>query len=225
MLNNFVSEGKILLQEEKSSDNFYHLTPGPALALSEELLQNLMKYGCASIDAQLEVKEERDTQKNSDDISDGDEDNVEECEECKEDNKTIGKAPLKVAVPRIKELVKMAKSLKEQEETKEQRQSKRHIKLRRSGRRKGRKPRSIKQGHVGAYKEVESKSETIEEKRAKWREVYYKKKALGTLKYQKFLSPNLPPDRKCSECGIVLRTYRSLVQHKNVAHDIPFSVS
>ena len=219
----------MLLQEDKSSENideFYHLTPGPALALSEELLQNLMKYGCASIDTQLEVKREEDKRESSDNISEGADENMEEeAEGRKADSKTILKAPLKVAVPRIKELVKMAKDMRAQEQTKEQQQSKRHMKLRRSGRRKGRRPRSIKQGHVGAYKAVESKSETVEEKRAKWREVYYKKKALGTLKYQQFLSPKLPPDRKCSECGIVLRTYRSLVQHKNIAHDIPFSVS
>ena len=220
-----------MILEEDSNENsgdFYDLTPGPAVALSQELFSSLVKYGSASLSSETQVKQETEKDEKYPTVSEDHEDNVEEVDDggSSEGNKeTVGKAPLKLTVPKIKELVKMAKDLKKQERSKVEQQSKSQMKLRKSARRKGRKPRSIKQGHVGAYKDVDSKHETIEEKRAKWREGYYKKKALGTLKYQKFLSPRLPPDRKCTECGMVLRTYRSLVQHRNSAHNISYSVS
>ena len=216
--------------EEDSNENsgdFYDLTPGPTVSLSEELFSSLVKYGSASLSSETHVKQETEKEEKYPTLSDGDEDNVGEVDDggSSEENKTVGKAPVKLTVPKIKELVKMAKDLKKKERSKVEQQSKSQTKLRKSGRRKGRKPRSIKHGQVGAYKNVDSKHETLEEKRAKWREGYYKKKALGTLKYQKFLSPRLPPERKCAECGMVLRTYRSLVQHKNSAHNISYSVS
>ena len=219
----------MILEEDSNekSGNFYDLTPGPAVALSRELFSSLVKYGSASLSSETQVKQETEKDEKYPTVCEDHEDNAEEVDDggSSEENKTAGKAPLKLMVPKIKELVKMAKDLKKQERSKVEQQSKSQMKLRKSGRRKGRKPRSIKQGHVGAYKDVDSKHETIEEKRAKWREGYYKKKALGTLKYQKFLSPRLPPDRKCTECGVVLRTYRSLVQHRNSAHNISYSVS
>ena len=219
-----------MILEEESNENsgdFNELTPGPAVTLSQELFSSLVKYGSTSLSSETQVKQETEKEEKYPTVFEGDEDNVGEADDggSGEENKTVGKAPLKLTVPKIKELVKMAKDLKKQERSKVEQQSKCQIKLRKSGRRKGRKPRSIKHGQVGTYKDADSKHETIEEKRAKWREGYYKKKALGTLKYQKFLSPRLPPDRKCTECGMVLRTYRSLVQHRNSAHNISYSVS
>ncbi len=136
----------------------------------------------------------------------------------------------KPAASRTKKLSKRAKHLKMEQNSKKLRlQAQEVVK-------EGSKKKNIlKKSHAcqlraantteGHQKPLESRAESVEEKRARWRKVYYKKKALGTLKYQKFLSPKLPPDRECSVCGLVLRTYRSLVQHQNTAHGIPFTVS
>ena len=130
-----------MILEEDSNENsadFYDLTPGPAVALSQELFSSLVKYGSASLSSETQVKQETEKDEKYPTVSEDHEDNVEEVDDggSSEENKTVGKAPLKLTVPKFKELVKMAKDLKKQERSKVEQQSKSQMKLRKSAREK-----------------------------------------------------------------------------------------
>ncbi len=160
------------------------LIPGQTTPITYDLLQAISKFG-EPYDPGVKVKKEEG--------SDGEELNFSENEDFAESGadsereaKAIAKAPIKLAVPRIRELVKMAKDHKQNQKRMTRNQSKQTKKTATAAtieQRKTKGPKMIRTGKQrrkpATVKQIKQEDGEVEGRRAKWRGSYYKRKAAG----------------------------------------------